>query len=334
MRDRLERPLKDLRISVTDRCNFRCLHCMPNENTYRFLPHEKLLTFEEIATIARIACDLGVNKLRITGGEPLLRKDLPTLIEKLASITTTGTGIESIAMTTNGYFLAEKARSLKDAGLDRITISLNARDKDMLAKMNGGFFEHKRIFNAIDLAADIGFPIKINTVIRKGLNEGEIIPLVEYAREKGHIIRFIEYMDVGTLNDWTMEDVFPSRATVASIGDVYPCEPMQPNYQGEVASRYRFLDGKGEFGVISSVTAPFCRDCVRARLSVTGTLYTCLFSDRGYELKPLFQKSDPESKLARAIEGIWTSRMDRYSEIRSRTRLAGDGKVEMYAIGG
>nr|VFJ78252.1 MAG: cyclic pyranopterin phosphate synthase [Candidatus Kentron sp. FW] len=330
MRDRLERPLRDLRISVTDRCNFRCLYCMPNHEAYHFLPQERLLTFEEIVAVARIVCDLGVTKLRVTGGEPLLRRDLPVLIEKLASIP----GIRSIAMTTNGYFLPDKLQSLKDAGLDRITISLNAMDKDILAEMNGRFIDHRRIFDAIDRAADMGFPIKINTMIKKGVNEGEIIAMVDYCREKGHIVRFIEYMDVGTLNSWKMDHVFPSNEVVALIGHSYPCQVIEPNYKGEVATRYRFLDGKGEFGVISSVTNPFCRNCARARLSATGTIYTCLFGNEGHQLKPLFQEPDPEAKLAQVIRNIWTSRTDRYSEIRSGARLDKTEKVEMYAIGG
>lgn len=330
MRDRFHRPLTDLRISVTDRCNFRCLYCMPNHKAYRFIPHDHLLRFEEIVTIARIARRFGVRKLRITGGEPLLRKQLPVLIEKLASIP----GIESIAMTTNACFLAEKAQSLKDAGLGRVTVSLDALDKDLLAKINGHSFDQRLILDAIDRAADIGFPIKINTVIRKGLNEGEIIPLVEYARKKGYIVRFIEYMDVGTLNGWEVDHVFPSEAVVARIHDAYPCQPMEPNYEGEVAARYRFLDGKGEFGVISSVTRPFCHGCVRARLSATGTLYTCLFSDSGHELKPLFQGPDPEARLTETIGNIWRSRADRYSEIRFDARSRKSQKVEMYAIGG
>lgn len=330
MQDCFQRLLRDLRISVTDRCNFRCLYCMPGARKYRFVPHDRLLTFEDITTIARIACDLGVRKLRITGGEPLLRKQLPVLIEQLAGIP----GIDAIAMTTNASLLAEKVQSLKDAGLDRITVSLNAMDKDILARMNGQSFDHQRVFDAIDRAAEMGFPIKINTVIRRGMNEGEIIPLARYAREKGHIVRFIEYMDVGTLNDWNMDHVLPSREVVARINDIYPCEAIAPNYQGEVATRYRFLDGKGEFGVISSVTNPFCHNCARARLSVTGVLYTCLFSDRGVDLKPLLQGSNPEAKLTEAIRNTWSLRADRYSEIRSEARRSKSEKVEMYAIGG
>jgi len=308
---------------------------MPNDRKYQFVPHGNLLTFEEIAAIARVVCHLGVRKLRITGGEPLLRRDLPVLIEKLASIT----GIESIAMTTNAYFLADKARSLKDAGLDRLTVSLNAMDGNILTRMSGSLSDHLRIFEAINTATDAGFPIKLNAVIKKGLNEDQIIPLAGYARDRGHIIRFIEYMDVGTLNAWNMDHVLPSREVVTRINDTYPCEAVVPNYKGEVATRYRYLDGKGEFGVISSVTNPFCRDCARARLSATGVLYTCLFSDKGHELKPLFQESNPEAKLTETIRNIWISRMDRYSELRSKARLNRDDsnrneKVEMYAIGG
>jgi len=328
MKDSFGRAIRDLRISVTDRCNYRCPYCMPASQKYNFLPMNRLLSYDQIETVARAFVQCGVEKLRITGGEPLLRKNLHELVARLAQID----GVQELALTTNAHFLAEQAKDLKDAGLNRITVSLDALDPEMAARMSGGRCDLPAVLRGIDAAASQGLPVKLNAVLKKGENDGEIIPLIEYARAHGHIIRFIEFMDVGNLNSWDMKHVIPSRDLVRIVNETYPCEPVGPNYFGEVASRYRFRDGKGEFGVISSVTQPFCRSCTRARVSAKGVMYTCLFASGGHDLKPLLETEDPENRLVAEIRRIWGARADRYSE----QRFSGQAveKVEMFEMGG
>ena len=329
--DTLARPLRDLRISVTDRCNFRCVYCMPKEvfsRDHRFLPRRDLLSFEEIERVARIFVGLGVHKLRITGGEPLLRRDLEVLIERLAAI-----GDIDLTLTTNAALLAQKARALADAGLTRVTVSLDSLDDEVFRAMNDVDFPVARVLAGIDAAAEAGLPVKVNVVVKRGLNEGSVLEIARRFRGTGHAVRFIEFMDVGATNGWGMDDVVPAAEIVAAIGAEFPLEPVDAAYRGEVAERYRYLDGAGEIGVIASVTQPFCGDCTRARISADGKLYTCLFALRGHDLRAILRSDATESELADAIRAVWERRADRYSELRTE-KTGALRKVEMSYIGG
>ncbi|HEX5138510.1 MAG TPA: GTP 3',8-cyclase MoaA [Planctomycetota bacterium] len=332
MKDRLGRTLKDLRISVTDRCNFRCPYCMPEEvfhGAYKFLPKAQILTFEEIERIARAAVGLGVRKLRITGGEPLLRADLPTLVAMLARIE----GVEDLSLTTNGLLLAGYAAALRDAGLLRVTVSLDSLDDATFKAMNGRRAGVAPVLAGIEAAERAGLsPLKVNCVVKRGINDGGVVDLARHFRGTGHILRFIEYMDVGTLNGWRMDDVVPAKEIVARIGAEFPLEPVDPNYPGETANRFRYLDGRGEIGVIASVTEPFCGGCTRARLSCDGQIFTCLFAVKGADVRDKLRAGATDAELQEHLAGIWRVRTDRYSEERtSETRR---DKVEMFHIGG
>jgi len=331
--DRLGRPLRDLRISVTDRCNFRCTYCMPKEifnREYEFLARDLLLSFEEIERLGRVFAGLGVHKIRITGGEPLLRKDLAHLIAGLKAIE----GIDDVTLTTNGSLLSRKAEALAAAGLDRITVSLDSLDPAVFAAMNDAGFSVETVLEGIDAASAAGLdPLKINMVVRRGSNDGDLVAMAERFRGTGHIVRFIEYMDVGRTNGWRLQDVVPAAEIVATIGARYPLEPVEPNYRGEVARRWRYQDGAGEIGVISSVSQPFCGDCSRARLSAEGSLYTCLFAAKGFDLRAPLRDGASHAELTDLVRGVWEGRTDRYSELRSEATL-GLPKVEMSYIGG
>jgi cyclic pyranopterin phosphate synthase len=331
--DRLGRPLRDLRISVTDRCNFRCTYCMPREiygAAFRFLPHAELLTFEEITRLALVAATLGVSKIRLTGGEPLLRRDVEELVRMLAGIE----GVHDLTLTTNGSLLAARAEALAAAGLQRITVSLDSLDDRVFARLNDVDFPVARVLEGIAAADRVGLrPIKVNMVVRRGLNESSILPMARFAREQGYTLRFIEYMDVGHTNGWSLEEVVPSAEVLATIDAELPLEPLEAHYPGEVATRWRYRDGGGEIGLISSVTQPFCGACTRARLTAEGVLYTCLFGTAGVDLRaPLRDGADDEALRALLAE-VWAERVDRYSELRSAatTELP---KVEMSRIGG
>ena len=331
--DTQHRPLRDLRVSVTDRCNFRCPYCMPKEvygSDWAFLPHGELLSFEEINQLARIFVDLGVQKIRITGGEPLLRQDLERLIEMLASID----GLCDLTLTTNGSLLAGKARSLKDAGLQRVTVSLDAIDEKVFRAMNDVSVPVVRVLEGIDAAADCGLaPVKINMVVRRGTNEHCIQELARHFRHTGHILRFIEYMDVGHTNGWRMEDVVTADEILAMMESEWPLEPVVANYRGEVVRRYRYRDGAGEFGIIASVTQAFCADCTRMRLTADGQLYTCLFATRGHDLRSLLRSGTADADISAFVRATWQRRADHYSEIRSAATIGFD-KVEMSRVGG
>ena len=330
--DTLGRPLRDLRISVTDRCNFRCVYCMPKEvfgRDYQFLERAELLTFEEIERVARIFVELGVNKIRLTGGEPLVRRDIERLIEMLAALD----GAD-LALTTNGSMLTRRAKALAEAGLRRVTVSLDSLDDEVFKTMNDVDFPVERVLGGIEAAAAAGLgPVKINMVLKRGMNEDSILPMARYFHGTGHIVRFIEYMDVGSTNGWRLDDIVPAQEVVATIDAEMPLEPVDPNYRGEVANRYRYKDGGGEIGVIASVTQPFCADCTRARISAEGKLYTCLFASRGHDLRELVRSGAPDQEVAAAVASLWRVRDDRYSEIRS-SETAGLDKVEMSYIGG
>jgi cyclic pyranopterin phosphate synthase len=330
--DRLGRPLRDLRISVTDRCNFRCVYCMPKEvfgPDYQFLERKEILTFEEIARTARIFAGLGAGKVRLTGGEPLVRRNLEQLIGLLARIP----GLD-LTLTTNGSLLERKAEALRQAGLKRITVSLDALDDATFKRMNDVDFPVARVLAGIDAAAAAGLaPVKINMVVKRGMNEGSILPMARRFRGTGHILRFIEYMDVGHTNGWRLDDVVTAREIVSMIGREMPLEPADPNYTGEVAQRWRYRDGSGEIGVIASVTQAFCRDCTRLRLSTEGKLYTCLFAITGHDLRALLRGGATDDEIRDAVAAIWTKRADRYSEIRS-SHTARLEKIEMSYIGG
>ena len=330
--DRLGRPLRDLRVSVTDRCNFRCVYCMPKAvfgSDYQFLERKEILTFEEIARTAGLFASLGVGKLRLTGGEPLVRRNLEQLIALLARIP----GLD-LTLTTNGSLLERKAEALRKAGLKRITVSLDALDDATFKRMNDVDFPVAKVLAGIDAAAAAGLaPVKINMVVKRGMNEGGILPMARRFQGSGHILRFIEYMDVGHTNGWRMDDVVTAREIVSLIGREMPLEPAEPNYTGEVAQRWRYKDGSGEIGVIASVTQAFCRDCTRLRLSTEGKLYTCLFATTGHDLRALLRSGAPDEEIVDLVKAVWSRRADRYSEIRS-SQTAKLSKIEMSYIGG
>ena len=331
LEDTFHRPLRDLRVSITDRCNFRCVYCMPKEvygRDYTFLPRRDLLTFEEIARLAGVFARLGLEKIRLTGGEPLIRRDVERLVEMLASIP----GLD-LTLTTNGALLAQKAQALRDAGLGRITVSLDSLDDEVFRAMNDVEFPVQTVLEGIDAAAAAGLPVKVNVVVKRGVNEDSVLPMARRFRDQGHVVRFIEYMDVGHTNGWRLADVVPASDIVAAIDAEFPLERLPPRYPGEVAERYRYRDGRGEVGVIASVTRPFCGACTRARLSADGSLYTCLFATTGHDLRALVRDGSSDGDIAASIGGIWRERSDRYSELRSAaTREL--PKVEMSYIGG
>ena len=331
LEDTLRRPLRDLRVSITDRCNFRCVYCMPKEvygRDFAFLPRRDLLTFEEIARLARVFAGLGVEKIRLTGGEPLIRRDVERLVEMLAAIPEL-----DLTLTTNGSLLVKKAQALKDAGLRRITVSLDSLDDAVFRTMNDVDFPVQLVLDGIEAAAAAALPVKVNVVVKRGVNEASVLPMARHFRERGHVVRFIEYMDVGHTNGWGLDDVVPAAEILAAIDDELPLEPLPPRYPGEVADRYRYRDGSGEVGVIASVTRPFCGACTRARLSAEGSLYTCLFATAGHDLRALVRGEASDEALTQAVREIWRVRDDRYSEIRSAaTRDL--PKVEMSYIGG
>jgi GTP 3',8-cyclase len=332
LQDTLGRPVRDLRVSVTDRCNFRCVYCMPKEvygRDYRFLERRELLTFEEIARLARSFAALGVEKLRLTGGEPLIRRELERLVAMLAEIP----GLD-LTLTTNGSLLPQKAQALAAAGLRRVTVSLDSLDDDVFRAMNDADVPVERVLAGIEAGAAAGLaPIKVNMVVKRGANEDSVLPMAHYFRGSGHIVRFIEYMDVGHTNGWRLDEVVPAAEIVAAIDTEFPLEPLEPNYAGEVARRYRYADGAGEIGVIASVTQPFCGACTRARLSAEGRLYTCLFATKGHDLRAALRRGASDEELAEAIAQVWRARGDRYSELRSQ-ETASLPKVEMSYIGG
>jgi cyclic pyranopterin phosphate synthase len=331
--DTLDRPLRDLRISVTDRCNFRCTYCMPREvfgKDYVFLPREELLTFEEIERVVRIFAGLGTQKVRLTGGEPLLRRGIEDFVGKLAVID----GIDDLALTTNGSLLAKKAPALAAAGLDRVTVSLDSLDDTVFRIMSDVDFPVARVLEAIDAAAAAGLtPVKVNAVVQRDINGDQVVDMANAFRGTGHIVRFIEYMDVGTSNGWRMDDVVPAREIVAAINDRWPIEPLPGAQPGEVANRWRYLDGAGEIGVIASVTEPFCGDCSRLRLSSEGRMFTCLFATGGTDLRGPLRTGASDDEITELITAMWERREDRYSEERSGIPL-GLPKVEMSYIGG
>jgi GTP 3',8-cyclase len=331
--DRLGRRLRDLRVSVTDRCNFRCPYCMPKEifgRSYAFLPRAEILSFEEITRVVAAAASLGVTKVRLTGGEPLLRRDLEVLVAMLAGVD----GITDLALTTNGALLAGKAHRLRAAGLARVTVSLDSVDEAVFAAMNDVGVPLGRVLDGIAAAVDAGFrPVKLNTVVKRGVNDDGLVELARFARERGLVARFIEYMDVGTTNGWRLDDVVPAAEIVRRIDAALPLEPAEANYRGEVARRWRYRDGSGEIGVIASVTQPFCSDCTRARLSTDGKLYTCLFAGAGHDLRALLRAGASDQELHAVLAGIWAGRADRYSEQRT-TLTAPARRIEMSYIGG
>lgn len=342
--DTLGRPLRDLRISVTDRCNFRCGYCMPKEvfdKDYQFLPHSSLLSFEEITRTARLFAAHGVQKIRLTGGEPLLRKHIEVLVDMLAQLRTPDGQPLDLTLTTNGSLLARKAQALKDAGLKRITVSLDALDDTIFRRMNDADFPVDDVLAGIAAAERVGLgPIKVNMVVQRGVNDHEIVPMARYFREHfgGRVVlRFIEFMDVGETNGWRMDQVLPSSEVVARLNEVFPLQAIDANYAGETAERWAYADGGGEIGVISSVTQAFCRDCNRARLSTEGKLFLCLFATQGHDLRALLRGGHSDEQIAGAIGLIWQGRGDRYSELRgAHAADAGSGqrRVEMHYIGG
>ncbi len=335
--DRRGRPLRDLRISLTDHCNFRCRYCMPKEkfdSRHQFLAHTELLRFEELVRLVRIFIGHGVEKVRLTGGEPLLRKHVEELIAALKKLKTLSGRPLDIAMTTNATLLKRKAADLKAAGLDRVTVSLDALDEALFQSINDVGFPAAKVLEGIEAARDAGLSVKVNTVLKRGMNEGEILPLAAHFRNTGIVLRFIEYMDAGTANGWRMDDVVSSAEAAAVINRVYPIEPVEPNYRGETARRWRYLDGAGEIGFISSVTQAFCRDCSRVRLSVEGSLVMCLFADRGYDLRTMLRGGATDEEISLAIARLWCARDDHYSEIRLSQTAPRRARVEMQYIGG
>ena len=333
MLDTRNRPLRDLRISVTDRCNFRCTYCMPKEafgSDYEFLPRANLLTFEEIDRLARVAVSLGVTKVRLTGGEPLMRAGISSLVRMLREIP----GITDLTMTTNGSMLTRHADSLAAAGLDRVSVSLDAIDDDVFRSMNDVGFGVRGVLEGIEAAAYAGLgPIKINAVVKRGVNAHAVLEMARYFRGTGHILRFIEFMDVGTKNGWRLDDVVSGMEILRLIHARFPLEPMEPMYAGEVARRYRYADGAGEIGIIASVTAPFCGGCTRLRISAEGSAYTCLFASSGRNLRSLLRSGSGDAALKTTLEELWAERSDRYSEVRSEHTDRPE-RVEMSYIGG
>jgi cyclic pyranopterin phosphate synthase len=331
--DTFKRPVHDLRISVTDRCNFRCTYCMPKEvfgRAYKFLDRDEILSFEEIARLASVFVGLGVEKVRLTGGEPTMRRDLPHLVEMLSAIE----GLKDLTLTTNGSRLAAIARDLKDAGLDRVTVSLDSLDDAVFRAMNDVDFPVSRVLEGIEKAIDVGLtPVKVNMVVKRGMNDHTIVDFARHFRGNGVIVRFIEFMDVGTTNGWRMDDVVPASEIVEMISREFPLDAVAPNYPGEVANRWRYTDGSGEIGVIASVTRPFCANCTRARLSADGKLFTCLFGIKGHDLRKLLRSGATDEEIEDRLGSVWTARKDRYSELRS---LGTEGleRVEMSYIGG
>jgi GTP 3',8-cyclase len=340
LNDRLARPLRDLRISVTDRCNFRCVYCMPKEvfdRDYAFLPHSSLLSFEEITRVARLFVAHGVQKIRLTGGEPLLRKNLEDLVAMLAGLRTPQGQPLDLTLTTNGSILAKKAQALKDAGLTRVTVSLDALDDAVFKRMNDVDFPVAQVLAGIETAQAVGLgPVKVNMVVKGGMNDQEILPMARHFKGSATILRFIEYMDVGASNGWKMDEVIPSAEVVRRISAELPLEAIDANYSGETAQRWRYADGSGEIGVISSVTQAFCRDCTRARLSTEGKVYTCLFATGGHDLRALLRNGKTDAEIEGAIAHLWQQRGDRYSELRTINTegLKKRPKVEMSYIGG
>jgi GTP 3',8-cyclase len=329
--DRFGRPLRDLRVSVTDRCNFRCVYCMPKEvygRDFQFLERAALLSFEEIARLARVFAWLGVEKIRLTGGEPLIRRDLERLVAMLAAI-----GGLDLTLTTNGSLLAHKAAALAAVGLKRVTVSLDSLDDAVFRAMNDVDFPVERVLAGIEAAAAAGLPVKVNCVVKRGVNDDGLVELARFFHGSGHTLRFIEYMDVGHTNGWRLDDVVPAAEIIEQIDRELPLAPVEPAYRGEVARRFRYLDGGGEVGVIASVTQPFCGDCTRARISADGQLYTCLFARRGHDLRALLRRGDDDEALLSAISAVWSGRTDRYSELRT-AETASQPKVEMSYIGG
>ena len=334
--DRFQRPLQDLRISVTDRCNFRCRYCMPREvfgSDFKFLARDEILSFEEIARTARVFADLGVQKFRLTGGEPLLRADLPRLIAMLSAIEGRGEGVD-LALTTNASLLAAQAEALAEAGLNRITVSLDSLDNDVFRAMNDAEIPVARVLDGIEAATAAGLgPVKINAVVRRGVNDHTLVDLARHFKGSGHIVRFIEFMDVGTTNGWNLGEVVTSADLIERINSELPLVPLETNYDGEVAKRWAYADGEGEIGLITSVTEPFCETCTRARISADGRLYTCLFAIQGVDLRAAMREGIDDDALADLISGVWAEREDRYSELRSSA--SGDlPRIEMSYIGG
>jgi cyclic pyranopterin phosphate synthase len=331
-RDRLGRPLRDLRISVTDRCNFRCPYCMPADvfgREHAFLPRSEILTFEEITRVVRIAAGLGVTKIRLTGGEPLLRRHIERLVAMIAQVD----GIE-VALTTNGAALAHQAAALREAGLNRITVSLDSLDEKVFEAMNGVGFPLTRVLEGIAAAKHAGLsPIKLNTVVKRGLNDHGLLDLARFGREHGYTVRFIEYMDVGATNGWRLDDVVPAAEILEAVDGAFPLEPLDAQYPGEVARRYRYRDGGGEIGLIASVSQPFCKACTRARLTADGNLFTCLFATAGFDVRAILRASDDDAPVSEALARVWRERTDRYSEERS-SRTSHGTRIEMSYVGG
>ena len=332
--DTRQRALRDLRVSVTDRCNFRCTYCMPKEifgTNYRFMPRAELLSFEEIVRVARLFIDAGVEKIRLTGGEPLIRRDIHELVAKLSTLP----GLLDLTLTTNASLLTRsRAQALREAGLSRITVSLDALDDATFHAINDVGFPVSRVLEGIENAAAAGLnPIKINMVVKRGVNDHAVVPMARHFRGSGHILRFIEFMDVGSTNGWRLDDVVSSAEIVSMLDEAFGLEALDPQYRGEVARRWRYRDGAGEIGVISSVTAPFCGTCTRARLSAEGQIYTCLFATRGIDLRRLLREGASDEYIARVIAALWTRRDDRYSEVRSSATVSGP-RIEMSYIGG
>lgn len=337
LRDQRQRPLRDLRISVTDRCNFRCTYCMPREvfgTDHEFLPQPQLLSFEEIVRVAKIAVQMGVQKIRLTGGEPLLRKHIENLIQQLAQLKTPeGLPIE-LAMTTNATLLAQKAQALKDAGLQRVTVSLDALDSARFTQLSDSNVAVERVLAGIEKAAQVGLaPVKVNMVVRKGINDDQIIPMAYHFKGRGHALRFIEYMDVGNSNGWNLDEVITGQQIVTTLAQEFDIEPVAAEYYGEVADRYRYKDGSGEFGIITSVSNPFCGDCTRMRLSPEGQFFLCLFASRGYDVRSLLRSEASDNDIAAHLMEVWRGRSDRYSELRGQNTASRE-KIEMSYIGG
>ncbi len=334
LRDRLGRRLSDLRVSVTDRCNFRCGYCMPRETYgpgFRFAPRDQVLTFEEITRVVAVSTELGVRKVRLTGGEPLLRRDLERLVGQVAALPL----VEDLALTTNGSLLAAKAVALRAAGLGRVTVSLDSLDPLVFQRMNDVDVPLETVLAGIAAARAAGFhPIKLNTVVRRGLNDEGILDLAAFARREGHVLRLIEYMDVGHTNGWRLDEVVPAEEMIERIDSAHPLEPLPPRATGEVARRFRYRDGSGEVGVIASVSRPFCGACTRARLSAEGRLYTCLFASRGTDLREPLRRGVGDEELAQRIAGVWREREDRYSELRTAGTAPDPARVEMSTVGG